>query len=80
MLTVTCILQFADGTKASGSVSAITPDGFWPVEYRGDIHRLPNQLTAANPDHLESFFKTLASETGGQLQVTRKGVYDLCGR
>lgn len=80
MLTLTCILEFPDGSQTSGSVAAITPEGFWPVEYRGAIHRLPEQVTATTPESLESFFKTLAVTTGGQLRVTRKGVYDLCGR
>lgn len=80
MLTLTCILEFPDGSKTSGSVAAITPEGFWPVEYRGAIHRLPDQLTATTPEHLETYFRTLAVEAGGRLQVTRKGVYDLCGR
>lgn len=79
MLTLTCILEFPDGSQTSGSVAAITPEGSWPVEYRGAIHRLPDQLAAATPENLESFFRTVAVETGGQLRVTRKGVYDLCG-
>jgi hypothetical protein len=80
MLTLTCILEFPDGASTSGSVSAITPEGDWPVEYRGAVHRLPEQLTTTTPESLESFFKTLAQATGSRLQVTRKGVYDLCGR
>lgn len=80
MVTVTCVLQFADGSNASGSLSAITPDGHWPIEYRGAIHHLPNQLTATNPDQFEAFFQHLALETGGHLKITRRGSYDLCGR
>jgi len=80
MLTIKCVLEFKDGAKASGSVSAITPEGVWPVEYRGDVHRLPDQMTSANPEKLEQFFQNLAHATGSKLQVTRKGVYDLCGK
>lgn len=79
MLTVTCILEFSDGSQTSGSVAAITPEGFWPVEYRGAIHRLPEQPTTTTPERLEGFFQAIASETGGQLRITRKGFYDLCG-
>lgn len=76
MLTVTCILEFSDGSQTSGNVAAVTSEGF----YRGAIHRLSEQPTATTPERLEGFFQAIARETGGQLRVTRKGVYDLCGR
>jgi len=80
MVTLTCILEFADGTRTSGSVAAITPEDCCPVEYRGAVHRLPRQLDASDPRRLESFFRGIAQETGSQLEVKRKGVYDFCGR
>jgi hypothetical protein len=80
MLTTTCTIEFADGSIASGSVAAITPQDCSPVEYRGAVHWLPEQLEVSDPGRLESFFQGVARETGGRLVVTRKGVYDFCGR
>lgn len=80
MVTLTCILEFADGSRTSASVAAVTPEGSYPVEYRGAVHRLPRQLEASDPRRLETFFQDLALETGGRLQILRKGVYDFCGR
>lgn len=80
MMILTCLLEFTDGARASASVAAVRPEDCCPVEYRGDVHRLPRQLDTSNPRCLETFFQNIAQETGGRLQVTRKGVYDFCGR
>ena len=79
MVTLTCILEFTDGTRTSARVAAVTPEGSYPVEYRGAVHRLPRQVEVSDPRRLETFFQDLAQETGGRLQILRKGVYDFCG-
>ncbi|MGC3956480.1 MAG: hypothetical protein QM813_00430 [Verrucomicrobiota bacterium] len=79
MLTVTCILEFSDGSKTSGSVATITSEGFWPVEYRVAIHRPPELPTTIFPEQLECFSKLSPAKPRATAGM-RKGVYDLYDR
>ena len=77
MVTTICTLTFKDGVKVSGMVVADSPQGSYPIQYRGDVGRLPKPLPAeSDPNYLPRMFSQIAHELGAEINIEESGEYD----
>ena len=77
MLTVKHVLKFKDGQTVSASLSARSPQGDYPVNYTGEIGRLPRTFENCDPFTLEALFQNLARELDAELVSTSSGRFDI---